>query len=70
MQSKFQEQTPNNNLKCTFCKTDEDDSQKHLLECIESARRHKGKSITQEKIEYQDIATLGSTWCLLAPPQS
>ena len=51
----FKSKHQNNNLKCKFCKTDEDDSQEHLLECIELARRHKGKSMTKEKVEYQDI---------------
>ena len=51
----FKSKHQNNNLKCKFCKTDEDDSQEHLLECIELARRHKGKSMTKEKVEYQYI---------------
>ena len=51
----FKNKHQNNNLKCQFCNTENDDSQEHMLDCIELGKKLKGKSITKEKIEYKDL---------------
>ena len=41
--------------KTTICDADKDDSQQHMLDCLTLIEKLEGKTITKEKIEYDDL---------------
>ena len=51
----FKNKYQNSNLKCQFCTSERDDNQEHMLGCKKLGKYLKRKTVTKDKIEYQDI---------------